>query len=236
MTFFAVPLLLGVTALSYVLVRDMDFARCNGVILLAAFAVIMPLYCWFDQMKGKDRKKEASPAAVEVAVPARPRPALKDFVLLVVGLVLLVVSSHLLVWGCVDFARDILHVSPLLIGLTIVAAGTSLPELASAIASARRHQHEFVIGNIIGSNLFNTLGVVGLAGTISPFRDFSPYIVSRDLPVMALLSLALGFFGLNWRKPLASGRISRGEGAIWVAVFAVYWVVMILQETGHWPW
>lgn len=228
-TFFGVPLLLGVTALSYFLVRDMDFQRANGIVLLVAFAVIMPVYCWFDQVKGKS----SGPADEGGASPVRPRVRALDFVGLVGGLGLLVASSHVLVWGSVDFARDVLGISPLLIGLTIIAAGTSLPELASAIASARRKEHEFVIGNIVGSNLFNTLAVVGLAGTITPFRDYSPYIISRDLPTMAAMSVALALFGVNWKSPGRPGRIFRWEGALWIVAFLAYLGVMILQETGR---
>ena len=224
-SFCGVPLLLGVTALSYFLVRDMAFERVNGVVLLVAFLLIMPLYCWFDQAKGQ---KPADVAGTEAPV-ARPRARCVDFALLVA-------SSHVLVWGCVDFARDVLGVSPLLIGLTIVAAGTSLPELASALASARRGEHEFVIGNIVGSNLFNTLAVVGVAGTLSPFGGYSHYIVSRDLPTMFVASALLFVFGFNWRRPAEPGRIVRWEGVLWVGLFIGYLVVMILQETGHWPW
>lgn len=231
-SFCGVPLLLGVTALSYFLVRDMAFERVNGVMLLVVFLLIMPLYCWFDQVKGQ---KPADAAGTEAPV-ARPRVRWGDFALLVAGLGLLVASSHVLVWGCVDFARDVLGVSPLLIGLTIVAAGTSLPELASALASARRGEHEFVIGNIVGSNLFNTLAVVGVAGTVSPFGGYSHYIVSRDLPVMFVASALLFVFGFNWRRPAEPGRIVRWEGVLWGGLFIGYLVVMILQETGHWPW
>ena len=231
-SFCGVPLLLGVTALSYFLVWDMAFERVNGVMLLVAFLLIMPLYCWFDQVKGQ---KPADAAGTEAPV-ARPRVRWGDFALLVAGLGLLVASSHVLVWGCVDFARDVLGVSPLLIGLTIVAAGTSLPELASALASARRGEHEFVIGNIVGSNLFNTLAVVGVAGTVSPFGGYSHYIVSRDLPAMFGASALLFVFGFNWRRPAEPGRIVRWEGVLWGGLFIGYLVVMILQETGHWPW
>lgn len=232
-SFCGVPLLLGVTALSYFLVRDMAFERVNGVVLLVAFLLIMPLYCWFDQVKGQ---KPTTDAADAEAPAARPRVRWGDFALLVAGLGLLVASSHVLVWGCVDFARDVLGVSPLLIGLTIVAAGTSLPELASALASARRGEHEFVIGNIVGSNLFNTLAVVGMAGTLSPFGGYSRYIVTRDLPVMFVASALLFVFGFNWRRPSEPGRIVRWEGALWILSFVVYLVVMVLQETGRWPW
>ncbi len=232
-TFFGVPLLLGITALSYFLVWDNDFQRVNGLILLAAFAVIMPFYCWFDQREGK-KNAAAIPESVSEP-PARVPARALDWVWLFLGLALLVVSSHVLVWGCVDFARDVLGVSPLLIGLTVVAAGTSLPELASAIASARRKEYEFVIGNIVGSNIFNTLAVVGLSGSIAPFKGFSHYIITRDLPAMALMSFMLALFGFNWLHPSKEGHINRWEGFLWLLMFLTYVVVMVMQETGHWP-
>ncbi|MGN0847266.1 MAG: calcium/sodium antiporter [Kiritimatiellia bacterium] len=228
-TRYGVPLLLAATGLSYVCVRDMAFERVNGIVLLVAFAVVMPVYCWFDQRQGAEA---AQGGAVDEAP---PKATVGDFVWLVGGLLALVASSHVLVWGSVDFARDVLGVSPLLIGLTIVAAGTSLPELASAIASARRNEHEFVIGNIVGSNLFNMLGVVGVAGTISPFSGYSDYIVSRDLPMMGAMTVLLCVFGFNFRRHSEPGRITRWEGAVWILLFAVYLVVMVAQETGHWP-
>ena len=170
---------------------------------------------------------------------ATARALLVSLVKVAVGLVVLVGSSHFLVWGAVDFAKY-LGVSDLVIGLTIVAAGTSLPELASAIASARRGEHEFVLGNIIGSNLFNTLAVVGLATFLSPFEAaadgtpaFSPYILTRDLPVMAVASLSILLFGFNWRHPKESGVINRKEAVGWILAFVVYTLVMFLQETGR---
>lgn len=121
--------------------------------------------------------------------------------------------------------------SNLLIGLTIVAAGTSLPELASSIASARRGENEFVIGNIVGSNFFNALAVVGLAGTISPFSGFSGFILSRDLPLMTLFSLMIAVFGINLKKVREPGTITRVEGGIWVVMYIAYLVLMVYQET-----
>ena len=224
-----VPLLLAVTGLSYLLVRDMNFGRLNGIALLAAFALVMPAYCIYDQKtQGVDAK---APSPEEEAPPPRARAA--DFAWLVVGLALLAASSHVLVWGCVDFARDVLHVDELLIGLTVVAAGTSLPELASAVASARRGEHEFVIGNIVGSNLFNMLAVVGLAGTIAPFSGYSRYIITRDLPMMAAMTVLLFLFGFGWRSPRGEGgRIGRRAGAVWIISFIAYICAMIAQETG----
>ncbi len=222
----------------YVL-RDGACTRTEALVLLGAFLVVLPLYCWFDQKNATKestnvevlKKKQATTAVAQT----RP-PMLMPAVKLVVGLAVLVGSSHLLVWGSVDFAKFI-GVSDLVIGLTIVAVGTSLPELASAIQSARRGEHEFVLGNIIGSNFFNTLAVVGLATAISPITPenggFSKYILTRDLPLMTALSLSILLFGFNWRHPKWPGAIRRKEAIVWLLVFTGYTVVMFLQETGR---
>ena len=228
-SWFAAPLLVGITCISWLIVRDGEFERANGILLLVLFAVLLPAYCWFDQHGARDHaaaKEEPSPQAGE-------RMGWTWFRLLA-GLAFLVLSSHVLVWGSVDFARDVLHVSDLLIGLTVVAVGTSLPELASAIVSARKGENEFVIGNIVGSNFFNTLAVVGLAGTISPFSGFSPYVLSRDLPTMFTFSLSILLFGVNLRHPFSrEGSISRVKGAVWLVAIAVYVAFMISQEVGR---
>lgn len=238
-TLVAGPGLAAVTLFSWLLLRDGSCSRVEASALLLAFAVLLPLYCWFDQ---KTKRRDDGRAAREREADAPRAPArgpLASAVKVVVGLAVLVGSSHLLVWGAVDFAKQ-LGVSDLVIGLTIVAAGTSLPELASAVASARRGEHEFVLGNIIGSNLFNTLAVVGLATFLSPFEApaggapaFSPYILTRDLPVMAAVSLSIMAFGFNWRHPKAPGVISRREAVGWLLFFVGYTVVMFLQETGR---
>ena len=101
---------------------------------------------------------------------ASSMPIKKAVFWLVTGLLLLIASSRALVWGAVEIARSF-GVSDLLIGLTIVAVGTSLPELASSVVAARKNEHDIALGNIIGSNLFNTLAVVGMAGSISPMAD-----------------------------------------------------------------
>ena len=217
----AAPMLTLTSVASGLLVGLGDgFSRLDGVLDLVLFIVLMPLYCWFDQ-----RTKPAASMPSEEQASTR-KALLGAWIMLAVGLALLIGSSHVLVWGCVDMARTC-GVSELLIGLTIVAIGTSLPELASAVASARRGEHEFVLGNIIGSNLFNALAVVGLAGTISPFKDVSRYVLLRDMPVLAVLSLSIAFFGFSRR---ASGTISRGKGFLWLLIFLTYTVVMIMQE------
>ena len=221
--FVVVPMLVAIAILSCLLVTlGNGFSRMDGAILLVAFAIMMPVYCWFDQ----SRTKKANAGGVR---DERALPLWKAWLLLFVGLALLVGSSHVLVWGSVDLARQ-MGVSELLIGLTIIAVGTSLPELASAVASARKGEHEFVIGNIVGSNIFNTLAVVGIAGTISPFKNISPYLLSRDLPMMVFMSVLIGVFGFNYRKPREPKTIGRVAGAFWLLLFAAYTGVMLWQE------
>lgn len=224
---YAAPVLALLALLSLALLADRVCSRIDALALLGLFAVLMPLYCWFDQ-----RNSEKGGKGGASAEPTRysRRELVVASLKLLIGLAVLIGSSHVLVWGAVDLAR-VMGVSELMIGLTIIAAGTSLPELASAVASARRGQHEFVLGNIIGSNLFNTLAVVGLSSLISPARDFSKYILARDLPLMAILSLLILVFGINWRHPRRSGVFNRFEGLAWLVVFAVYTVFVIYSET-----
>ncbi len=220
--FAGVPLLITTTFLPGLLLKwGNGFIREDGVILLLAFALLLPLYCWLDSKTGNPQATSEPQVPTNLDYP---------WLWIVVGLALLVGSSHLLVWGAVDIARA-LGVSELLIGLTIVAAGTSLPELASSIASARKGQNDFVIGNIVGSNFFNAMAVVGLAGTISPFTDVSPLVLSRDLTVTAVASLTLALFGFNFRKPKADGRITRAEGIFWLLLYGGYLALLIAQET-----
>ena len=231
-TFIAGPGLTLISLFSLIMLKDGSCSRVEAIILLAAFLVILPLYCWYDQ-KTKDQPEEEVKAEAKV----EQKNILVPIVKLVVGLGVLIGSSHFLVWGAVDFAK-FCGVSDLVIGLTIVAAGTSLPELASAVASARRGEHEFVLGNIVGSNLFNTLAVVGLATCISPLVPgpngepaFSHYVLTRDLPLMMALSLSIMFFGINWKHPKWPGAIQRKEATVWLLVFVAYALLMFYQET-----
>ena len=221
--FAAVPMLLAVTAVSGLLVYAGDgFSRLDGLLSLATFGVMLPLYCCIEKKSGASEADSSE----EAAAPSVGHP----WVAVVLGLTLLVASSHFLVWGAVDFARAI-GVSDLLIGVTIVAAGTSLPELASAIVSARKGKHDFVLGNIIGSNVFNALIVVGASGTIAAFGNIPKSILTRDFPAMLILSAAIGIFGLNYRKPSGEGRIGWLLGTLWILSYAVYVTILLEQES-----
>ncbi len=142
---------------------------------------------------------------------------------LVLGLVLLIVSSRTLVWGAVTIA-EALGVSDLIIGLTIVALGTSLPELAASVVAARKGEHDIAIGNVVGSNMFNLLAVVGIAGAIAPMPSMAPEVLTRDWPVMMALFAALFVMGYGLR---GQGRINRIEGVLLLLAFVAYnaWLV-----------
>ena len=117
-----------------------------------------------------------------------------------------------------------LGVSDLIIGLTVVAVGTSLPELASSIIAARRGEHDIALGNILGSNLFNTLAVVGVAAAIQPL-SVGAEVLDRDMLVMAALTLSLFAIGYGWRQ--SGGRISRSKGGLLLAAYLAYTAYLI---------
>ena len=140
---------------------------------------------------------------------------------LLVGLLVLLVSARLLVWGAVEIAMG-LGISDLVIGLTIVAIGTSLPELAASIVSALRNEHDIAIGNIIGSNMYNLLAVLGLPGLIHP-DIFPPEVLMRDFPVMIVLTLGLFAAAYGFR---GEGQINRYEGGALLAAFVGYQLLL----------
>ncbi|ENM6207513.1 calcium/sodium antiporter [Vibrio parahaemolyticus] len=137
---------------------------------------------------------------------------------LVVGLVLLIVSSRILVWGAVEIPQQ-LGVSDLLIGLTIVALGTSLPELAASIVAARKGEHDIAIGNVVGSNMFNSLAVIGIAGTIEPISNIGAEAFWRDWTSMLFVTVLLMFTAVRFGK---SQTISRTEGSVLLLCYLVY--------------
>lgn len=221
------PILLAVSVLSIILVWDGSVARWNGILLLIVFTAAMAYSIRRELKKVKLEKSESPSDNADTAEPKKVSLG-KSVFWLVLGLVLLVVSSRALVWGAVEIARA-LGVSDLLIGLTIVAIGTSLPELASSIAAARKGENDLALGNIIGSNLFNTLAVVGLAAIVSPMDAIEKAVTYRDMPLMIALTVALIVLGFR-RK--GDGRLNRIAGAILLAVYVGYLALLIVQAKG----
>jgi cation:H+ antiporter len=218
------PILIAVTALSALLVWDGLLTRWDAVLLLAVFG---GLIAWsIVAARGQSRDSLALETATELSAGAMPLN--RALLWLGLGLLVLVGSSRLLVWGAVTIAQT-LGVSDVVIGLTVVAIGTSLPELASCVVAARKGEDDIALGNVLGSSLFNTLAVVGLAAVIAPM-DIEPTLFTRDLPVMAGLTVLLFFLGWGFRGP---GRINRFEGGLLVAIYLGYtaWLLSTLTPT-----
>lgn len=218
------PLLIGVTVLSILLLLDGNVSRVDGVAFLAVFFGVMGFNIWSE----KRRNSVESSAEESSEGDEKPMGLGKSIFWLVLGMALLVASSRALVWGAVDIAHS-LGVSDLLIGLTIVAIGTSLPELASSIAAARKGEDDLAVGNIIGSNLFNTLMVVGIAATIAPMSSIEHEVISRDMPLMGVLTLSL--LALGFRRK-GDGRINRVAGFIFLLIYLGYMGLLIAQAKG----
>lgn len=214
-----IPLLIAVTAIAAYQLIDFRLSRMDAVVLLIVFAVIMG-WSIYQGIKGRgdpladEMEEELSEKAMSLG---------KAVMWIVVGLVVLVGSSRLLVWGAVDIASA-LGVSDLVIGLTIVAIGTSLPELAASLAAARKNEPDLAIGNVIGSNMFNTLVVVGIAGSIQPMA-VAPEVLNRDMLSVGLLTIGLFVVAYGFKGP---GVITRVEGALLIACYVGYtaWIVM----------
>jgi cation:H+ antiporter len=207
------PILTLVTTLAAWQLWDGEITRLDAVVLLAVFGGLMTWTIWQGLRKKDDTLGSEMVQALEVHA-----MSIRSAVFwLVLGLVLLIASSRILVWGAVEIAHGF-GVSDLIIGLTIIAVGTSLPELASSVIATRKKEHDIALGNVLGSNLFNTLAVVGIAGVIDPLA-VGPEVFNRDMLVMAALTLSLFVIGYGFRGP---GRINRIEGAVLLACYLVY--------------
>jgi cation:H+ antiporter len=217
------PILSVVTALAAWQLWDGEITRFDAVVLLVVFGNLMAWTIW----QGLREKEDALGSEMEQELEVHAMPIRRALFWLVVGLVLLIVSSRILVWGAVEIAHGF-GVSDLIIGLTIVAVGTSLPELASSVIAARKGEHDIALGNILGSNLFNTLAVVGIAGTIRPLA-IGPEVLNRDMLVMAALTFSLFVIGYGFR---GLGRINRIEGAVLLAFYLGYTAYLISTVFG----
>lgn len=209
------PLLIGLTVLAVLVMLDGTFSRTDGLVLLAAMGGALA----FILRQAISQTDDSDPLAAELTeqIPGT-LPLRQALFWLVLGFLVLLLSSRMLVWGGVNIAET-LGVSDLVIGLTIVAVGTSLPELAAAAAAVLKNEHDLVLGNVIGSNLFNTLAVLGLPALIAP-GAIPPEVLTRDLPVMCALTLLL-IPTLAHRRG-RSGRIGRLEGLLLFSCFLGY--------------
>ena len=215
------PVLIAITVLAAFQLPDGEITRADAYVLLAVFICLMGWTIWL----GLRIKSDALGSEIEKTLANEVMSLRQSLFWLILGMCLLIVSSRILVWGAVEIAQA-LGVDDVVIGLTIVAIGTSLPELASAIVATRKGEHDLILGNVLGSNLFNTLAVVGLAGIIQPMQ-VEPQVLSRDVMVMGVLTVSLYVFCYGFQGP---GRINRFEGGALLASYVAYTAYLVVTE------
>jgi cation:H+ antiporter len=222
------PLVLLLTFLTYWMLSDNIFTFWEGGILLVGFFTFIATLL----IKALKQRKNHSPDDPMVIEAEHELPevtgSLKSVFWLIVGIVLLILSAHYLVESAVFIAKAF-GISDLVIGLTVIAIGTSLPELAASIASVMKQEDDLALGNIIGSNIFNILAVLPFAGLIAP-GPVDPEAITRDIPMMIAITLLL--FVLCFSRQLGYFRITRFKGALLVLSFVGY-QILLFSEIAH---
>ncbi len=217
------PMLLLVMLVCFLMALNGHYSQLEGWTLLLGLLVVV---IWITRIglhrPLSDPLAEEFDAEIPKGVPTKIA-----LFWLTVGLIVLPVSSTFLVDGAITVAK-FLGVTDTVIGLTIVALGTSLPELATAITAALNKEDDLAIGNIIGSNIFNLLGVLGIAAAIHPV-DLLPIFLARDFPAMFLFTGALYLMASNFRGP---GRIGRRSGSVLLMMFVGY-MALVWMTSGH---
>ncbi len=204
-----------------ILYMDGFLSRMDGGFLITLFTVLV-VWSIYEGIK-----IEQDPFADVVEQEWRePISMRRAFIYTFFGLIFLIISSRILVWGGVEIAKS-LGISDLIIGLTVVAIGTSLPELASSIAAVRKNEHDLALGNVIGSNLFNSTIVLGITGTIAP-TGLEAGLLWIDIPLMATLTVVLFIMGFSFKEP-GMGIITRREGIALVTTYLLYNMSLIYR-------
>ena len=216
------PLLMLAMLLMLLLIMDNDLNRTDGIILAGSLVLLM---WWITRQAVLGGEDNLSLEFQEELPHNMPMP--RALFWLVLGMVLLLGSSKLLVWGAVNIATAF-GISDLIIGLTIIAVGTSLPELAASIASAFKGEHDIALGNVVGSNMFNTLAVLGIPGILAP-SVLPQGVLERDIPVVFILTIALFIMAYGFR---GRGRINRIEGLVLTCAFVAYQATLYITTMG----
>jgi cation:H+ antiporter len=217
------PVLLLIMLTCFLMALDGGYSRFEGwTLIIGLFGVVI----WIIRIGLHRPLSDPLAEEFDAEIP-KDTPTKVALFWLAVGLIVLPVSSTFLVDGAITIAR-FLGVTDTVIGLTIVALGTSLPELATAITAALHKEDDLAIGNIIGSNIFNLLGVLGIAAVIRPV-EVLPIILARDFPAMFLITGALFLMASDFRGP---GRIGRRSGSVLLTMFIGYFI-MVWMSSGH---
>jgi cation:H+ antiporter len=223
-----VPIMIGASLVTFALAYDGSLSRIDGALLFSA-VIAYSAFLIISSRKNKTPANDAFSVEYELQTSAKPYTTLRNVALIVAGLVLLVSGSHLLVQGAVSLARA-LGLSELVIGLTVIAIGTSLPELATSVMAALKGERDIAVGNIVGSNIFNLLCVLGLAALVAPNNiAVAANALSFDFLVMiavAIACLPIFFNGYT---------VNRWEGGLFVAYYALYTGYLIMHSNNS-PW
>jgi cation:H+ antiporter len=222
-----VPIMIGASALALLLALDGSLGRGDGLVLLAGIVAYTGFLLW-QVRREPGEEGDGGTAGGEAGDGSSPAPSLaKNGLFVLVGLGLLVLGARWFVRAAVATATA-LGVSELVVGLTVVAAGTSLPEVATSVLAAVRGERDIAVGNVVGSNVFNLFAVLGLGSLVAPGGLHVPTgALTFDLPVMgavAVATLPIFFTGLT---------IARWEGAVFLGYYVAYTVYLVLQATEH---
>ena len=208
------PLLLVITAVVWLMASRGAIRRLDGVLLSAGLLLFLVLMARAAKRGKEDFISRGSTDPLDTTI----RPLRRSVINLVGGLIVLLTGSRLLIWGGVGFAHA-LGIDDLVIGLTLMAVGTSLPELATTVAATIKKEGDIAVGNVVGSNVFNTLGILGISAMLRPL-PVAADALARDFPVMFLASLLLWPICRSWRRRL--GRVNRWEGGALLAGYCLY--------------
>ena len=217
-----IPVLFGAMAVAWCFLWDGELSRPEALILLAGMVLLIT---WLS-MESRLEQVDASVAVgsdLDHDIPDS-LPAPKAIGVFLAGLIFLLAGSRVLVWGAVAIAHD-LGVSELVVGLTLVALGTSLPELAASVAAARRNEPDIAVGNVVGSNIFNLLGVLALPGIIAP-GAVNRSVIRRDFPIMLGVTLLVVMMAMNEKN-----HVGRKAGMALIVAFVVYFVMLFVQAS-----
>ena len=209
------PLVLAITILSGWMVYDGVLSFFEGLILLTGFGMLV-VWSIYGGLKAR---ADSFSCEIDQDLQEHEMTLKESLFWLFAGIVLLIASSKLLVWGAVGIATA-LGVSDLVIGLTIVALGTSLPELSSCIVAVKKKEYDLALGNIVGSNMFNILAVIGISATIAPMHNLPEAVFYRDWIIMFALTLTLFF--MAYRFGAQKKIITRFDGIVLLGGYAAY--------------
>ncbi len=220
-----VPIMIGVSALTFVFAADGELGRVEGGFLFLGSVVYTVFQVWQSRRESNAEVQAEYAQEYGNSEPRTWKSGVKHVVVLLAGLATLVMGANLLVDAATKIAES-LGISQLIIGLTIVAIGTSLPELATTVVASYRGERDIAVGNVVGSNIFNILAILGSSALVNKVT-VSPAAIQFDIPVMVAVAIAcLPIF-------YTGSRISRWEGILFIAYYVAYTTYLGLNAMGH---